>query len=194
MNKNLTEIIFLLDRSGSMAGLESETISGFNNFIENQNKVKGETIVTAVLFDNMYEILLNGVLASDAKISNEDYYVRGSTALLDAVGKTIVDVGIRLSKTKESERPRKVVFVITTDGLENASKEYTYEKVKDLISHQSVKYGWEFIFLGANIDSAKEAESIGIDKSKSYNYDATEEGTRRMYYFVDEVVSEIRKD
>ncbi|MDQ2085168.1 VWA domain-containing protein [Herbivorax sp. ANBcel31] len=194
MNKNLTEIIFLLDRSGSMAGLESETISGFNNFIENQNRVKAKTIITTVLFDNMYEILLNGVLSSDAKISNKDYYVRGSTALLDAVGKTIVDVGVRLSKTKESERPGKVVFVITTDGLENASKEYTYEKVKDLISHQSVKYGWEFIFLGANIDSAKEAESIGIDKNKSYNYDTTEEGTKRMYYFVDEVVSEMRKD
>ncbi|TYQ16755.1 UNVERIFIED_CONTAM: hypothetical protein Cloal_3324 [Acetivibrio alkalicellulosi] len=194
MNNNLTEIIFLLDRSGSMAGLESETISGFNTFIEKQSRLKGKTIVTAVLFDNMYEILLNGVLANDCKISNKDYYVRGSTALLDAIGKTIIDVGKRLSKTKESDRPGKIIFVITTDGMENASKEYTYDKVKNLISHQNQKYGWEFVFLGANIEASKEAENIGINKHKAYNYEATEEGTKRMYYFVNEVVSEIRTD
>lgn len=141
MNMNLTEIVFLLDRSGSMGGLESDTIGGFNTFIEKQSQLEGETFVTAVLFDDRYELLWNGVHANRAKLTDKEYFVRGCTALLDAVGKTILDVGYRLSKTSDDEKPGKVIFVITTDGLENASCEFTYEKVKELIKHQQEKNG-----------------------------------------------------
>jgi hypothetical protein len=193
MNRDLTEIIFLLDRSGSMAGLETDTIGGFNAFIEKQRQLEGETIVTAVLFDDRYEILWNGIDANKAILTDKEYYVRGSTALLDAVGKTILDVGYRLSKTSEETRPGKVIFVITTDGLENSSREFSYEKVKELIKHQQEKYNWEFIFLGANIDAAKEAGNIGICKDNAYSFEASEAGVEKMYYMACDAVSEIRK-
>lgn len=189
---NLTEIIFLLDRSGSMGGLESDTIGGFNAFIEKQHQLEGGTIVTAVLFDNKYEILWNGVEAGKVKLTNKEYYIRGCTALLDAVGKTILEVGQRLSNTSEDKKPGKVVFVITTDGLENASREFTCQKVKELIKHQQEKYRWEFIFLGANIDAAKEADSIGIDMSNAYNFEASETGVMNMYNMACEAVTEKR--
>lgn len=192
MNMNLTEIVFLLDRSGSMGGLESDTIGGFNAFIEKQSQLEGETIVTAVLFDDRYEILWNGVKATETKLTDKEYYVRGCTALLDAVGKTILDVGYRLSKTSEDERPGKVIFVITTDGLENASREFTYEKVKELIKHQQEKYAWEFIFLGANIDATKEADSIGISMDNAYNFESSKAGVEKMYCMVNEAVTERR--
>jgi uncharacterized protein YegL len=191
MNTNLTEIIFLLDRSGSMAGLESDTIGGFNAFIQRQCQLEGETRLTAVLFDDQYEVLWNGVDATAARLE-EQYYVRGSTALLDAVGKTILDVGSRLSNTSEENRPGKVIFVITTDGEENSSTEFTYEKVKQLISQQQEKYNWEFIFMGANIDAAKEAGSIAIDAGKAYSFEGTEKGVERMYEMVFDAVEEIR--
>ena len=193
MNKDLTELIFLLDRSGSMAGLESDTIGGFNAFIKKQSQLEGETIVTAVLFDDRYEILWNGVKASEVKLTKKEYYVRGCTALLDAVGKTILDVGHRLSQTSEEERPGKVIFVITTDGLENASREFTYEKVKELIKHQQEKHNWEFIFLGANIDAAKEADSIGISVDDAYNFDASATGVHEMYCMAFDAVTEKRR-
>ncbi|MDF2947489.1 MAG: hypothetical protein K0S51_2168 [Bacillales bacterium] len=193
MNKNLTEIVFLLDRSGSMSGLESDTIGGFNGFVEKQSKLEGETKVTAILFDDEYEVLWNGIEASKVRLTEEEYFVRGCTALLDAVGKSIIDVGNRLAKTNEDEKPGKVIFVITTDGEENASKEFTFEKVKQLISHQQEKYGWEFIFLGANIDAEKEAECLGINEKNAYNFSATEEGVEVMYSMVNEVVSEKRQ-
>ena len=193
MNMNLTEIIFLLDRSGSMAGLESDTIGGFNAFIEKERQLEGETIVTAVLFDDRYEILWNGIDANKAILTDKEYYVRGSTALLDAVGKTILDVGYRLSKTSEETRPGKVIFVITTDGLENSSREFSYKKVKELIKHQQEKYNWEFIFLGANIDAAKEAGNIGICKDNAYSFEASKAGVEKMYYMACDAVSEIRK-
>ena len=142
MNLNLTEIVFLIDRSGSMGGLETDTIGGFNAFIENQKQIEGDTAVTTVLFDDKYELLYNGIEAEKVKLSNKEYFVRGSTALLDAIGKTIIDVGYRLSVMEESQRPAKVIFVITTDGMENASKEFTYKKVKELIKHQQEKYQW----------------------------------------------------
>jgi uncharacterized protein YegL len=192
MNKNLTEIIFLLDRSGSMAGLESDTIGGFNGFIKKQGQVEGETLVTTVLFDDEYEVLWNGIAANQAKLTEEEYFVRGSTALLDAVGKTILDVGYRFSKTSEEQKPGKIIFVITTDGMENASKEFTYKKVKELIGHQQEKYNWEFIFMGANIDAAKEAESIGITMDNAYNFEASEKGVEVMYNIVSEAVMEKR--
>ena len=188
MNLNLTEIVFLIDRSGSMGGLETDTIGGFNAFIENQKQIEGDTAVTTVLFDDKYELLYNGIEAEKVKLSNKEYFVRGSTALLDAIGKTIIDVGYRLSVMEESQRPAKVIFVITTDGMENASKEFTYKKVKELIKHQQEKYQWEFIFLGANIDASKEAGNIGISTDNAFNYEASKVGVEKMYCQVGEVV------
>jgi hypothetical protein len=178
MNRNLTEIIFLLDRSGSMGGLESDSIGGFNAFIENQRKLEGKTLVTGVLFDDQYEVVWNGAEAEKVKLTAEEYYVRGCTALLDAIGKTILDVGYRLSKTNEDNRP--------------ASREYTYKKVKELIKHQQEKYNWEFIFLGANIDAEKEADSLGINIENAYSFEASEVGVECMYKMVSEAVTEKR--
>lgn len=193
MNMNLTEIIFLLDRSGSMSGLESDTIGGFNGLIEKQRRLKGKTLVTAVLFDDKYELLWNGRDAGTIKLTESEYFVRGRTALLDAVGKTILDVGYRFSRMQEHERPGKVIFVITTDGLENASREFTYAKVRELIRHQQEKYSWEFIFLGANIDAVKEAGNIGICADNAISYEATSAGVEAMYCRACEAVSEKRK-
>jgi uncharacterized protein YegL len=193
MNKNLTEIIFLLDRSGSMAGLEGDTIGGFNAFVEKQSKLEGETILTAVLFDDEYEVLWNGIDANNLRLTDKEYYVRGCTALLDAVGKTILNVGYRLSNTSEDMRPGNVIFVITTDGMENASREFSYKKIKELIKHQQEKYGWEFIFMGANIDAAKEADNIGISIENAYSFEASEDGVEAMYNVICEAVSEKRE-
>jgi uncharacterized protein YegL len=192
MNNKLTEIIFLLDRSGSMAGLESDTVGGFNAFVKKQCELEGETILTTVLFDDEYEILWNGVDARHAKLTEDEYFVRGTTALLDAVGKSILDVGYRLSKTSEERRPSKVIFVITTDGMENASSEFTNDKVKQLIRHQQEKYSWEFIFMGANIDAAKEADSLGIHAENSFNFEASHKGVENMYEMISESITEKR--
>jgi hypothetical protein len=192
MNKNLTEIIFLLDRSGSMAGLESDTVGGFNSFVERQCAMDGEAVLTTVLFDDQYEVLWNGIDANEARLTERDYYVRGSTALLDAVGKSILDVGYRLSQTSEERRPGKVIFVITTDGMENASREFTYEKVKELIRQQQEKYDWEFIFMGANIDAAKEAGNLGIDSEHAYKFEASHKGVENMYEMISENIAEKR--
>jgi hypothetical protein len=190
---NLTEIIFLVDRSGSMGGLESDTIGGFNAFVEKQKQMSGATMVTTVLFDDKYELLWSGINAEKVRLTEKEYFVRGCTALLDAVGKTILDVGCRLSNTLEVDRPDKIIFVITTDGMENASREFTYDKVRELIKHQQDKYNWEFIFLGANIDAAKEASSIGISQANAYNFEASKDGVEMMYCMVAEAVSEKRK-
>lgn len=192
MNKNLTEIIFLLDRSGSMAGLESDTIGGFNVFIEKQSQQEGETILTTILFDDLYEVLWNGIDANRVTLTDQEYYVKGCTALLDAVGKTIIDVGYRLSKSSEERKPGKVIVVITTDGMENASLEFTYEKLKELIKHQQEKYNWEFIFMEANIDAAKVAGNIGISKDSAYSFEASKTGVESMYDVICEAVSEKR--
>lgn len=188
MNSNLTEIVFLLDRSGSMSGLENDTIGGFNSFIKNQCELDGETIVTTVLFDDKYEILWDGVNGKQLELTSKDYYVRGATALLDAVGKTIINVGNRLANTDELKRPGKVIFVITTDGYENASREFSYKKIKEMITHQQEKYNWEFIFLGANIDTAAEANNLGISEVNAFSYDASEEGIKDMYVSLNESV------
>ncbi|MDM5318133.1 VWA domain-containing protein [Fictibacillus sp. b24] len=193
MNKKLTEIVFLLDRSGSMSGLEKDTIGGFNSFVKRQCELDGETVLTAVLFDDQYEVLCSGAPAKSVHLTSNEYYVRGTTALLDAVGKTILDVGYRLSQVNEEDRPGKIIFVITTDGMENASHEFSYEKVKDLIRHQQEKYSWEFIFMGANIDVAKEAESIGIKEENAFHFEATNDGVENMYTIMSEQVTERRK-
>lgn len=193
MDKQLTEIIFLLDRSGSMQGLETDTIGGFNSFVEKQAQ-QGRTLLTTVLFDDRYEILHNGCDAAKARLDAEQYYTRGSTALLDAVGKTILDVGLRLAKTPEPERPGKILFVITTDGQENASTEFSYSKIQEMITHQRDKYGWEFIFMGANIDVEQESGRLGIDARCAVPYAATKAGTEAMFSKVAEMASELRKD
>jgi len=193
MKANLTEIIFILDRSGSMSGLESDTIGGYNSFLEAQKKVSGEAHVTTVLFDNLYELLHNGVDIKAVKaITQREYYARGSTALLDAIGKTIMAVGQRLNNTVESEKPSKVIFIITTDGEENSSTEFSHKKINEMISLQQEKYSWEFIFLGANIDAAKEAENLGIKASRSANYMANPKGTSDMYTVMSENIESFR--
>ncbi|WP_156291377.1 vWA domain-containing protein [Oceanobacillus salinisoli] len=192
MNSERTEIIFLIDRSGSMSGLEEFTIRGFNSMMKHQCQLPGKTMLTTVLFDDQYEVLWDGVDAQTVVLTEKEYYVRGKTALLDAIGKTILDVGYRLSKTSEEQRPGNVIFVITTDGLENASQEFTYEKVRNLINHQQEKYHWEFIFLGANIDTVKEAGSIGIDIENAYSYETSYDGVEKMYSIADEAISASR--
>ncbi len=193
MNTNLTEIVFLLDRSGSMAGLEDDTIGGFNSFVKSQLSLPGDLILTTVLFDDKYEILWNGVDPIGKSLTHKEYFVRGSTALLDALGKTILDVGNRLSSRPNEQRPGKVIFVITTDGQENSSKEFTYPKIKELIEHQQSKYRWDFIFLGANIDAVKEAKSIGINANEAFSYKATKDGMASMFCVAESRVSKKRK-
>lgn len=193
MNQNLTEMVFIIDRSGSMNHLQSETISGFNSMIEKQKKEPGEAFVTTILFDNQYELLHNHVNIQDAKpITDREYYARGMTALLDAVGRTINSVGERLSKTPEEERPGHVIFVITTDGHENASHEFTKAKVKEMIEHQQDKYSWTFMFLGANIDAVSEAASLGINTDFARKYTASSIGTDTLYSGMANTVSCMR--
>ncbi len=192
MISNKTEIIFLLDRSGSMAGLERDTIGGFNAFIKKQSRLEGETVLTTVLFDNQYEVLWDEMKASEVKLTEREYFVRGTTALLDALGKTILNVRNRLSLSNEEDGPGKVIFVITTDGLENASIEFTYSKVKNLILHQQEMHNWEFIFMGANIDVGREADQLGILKENAYQFESTNEGVEKMYNEICEALYETR--
>ena len=191
MNQNLTEIVFILDRSGSMSGLENDTIGGFNGFVRKQAEI-GQTILTTILFDDKYEILHNGIDAKNVHITGQEYYTRGATALLDAIGKTINDVGKRLAETPEASRPGKVIFVITTDGLENASREFSYGEIKRMITLQTNKYNWEFIFMGANIDVAAEGGKLGIQANHSFAFMANSKGIGNMYADVDFACAEIR--
>lgn len=193
MKKNLTEMIFILDRSGSMDRLTDDTIGGFNSMIESQKNEPGEAYVTTVLFDDEYELLHDHVNIQDIKpITRNEYYAIGYTALLDAVGKTINSVGARLSSTPEDERPEKVIFVITTDGMENASREFARDKVKEMIEHQQSKYSWVFMFLGANMDAVSEADSLGINTNFARTYTASGLGTQSVYAAMDCAMASIR--
>ena len=193
MKSDLTEIVFILDRSGSMSGLESDTIGGYNSFLKAQREIEGEAKVTTVLFDDEYIKLHDRVDVNDVKpITEKEYFARGTTALLDAMGKTIVDIGVKLRDIPEEERPSKVIFVTITDGHENASKEFTYKKINEMISHQQSKYSWEFIFLGANIDAVKEAENLGIKASMAASYISDEQGTGIVYSSLAENVVSFR--
>ena len=195
MKSDLTEIVFILDRSGSMSGLESDTIGGYKSFLKKQKDVKGQAKVTTILFDDKYVKLHDRIdINKVTPITEDDYFARGTTALLDAIGKTIVDLGIKLRDTVEEERPSKVIFVIITDGQENASIEFTYEKVNEMISYQQNKYSWEFIFLGANINAVREAESLGIKSSRASNYVADEQGTEVVYSSLAENVASFRAE
>ena len=193
MKKNLTELVFILDRSGSMAGLEGDTIGGFNAMIEKQKNEPGEAYVSTVLFDNESSVIHDRVdIQKVAPMTRADYYVRGCTALLDAVGKAIQHIGNVHKYAREEDRPEKTLFVITTDGMENASREYTYDRLKMLIQRQKDKYGWEFLFLGANIDAAKEAARFGIGADRAANYHADRQGTAVIYEAVSEAVCNVR--
>ena len=193
MKKNLTELVFILDRSGSMSGLEDDTIGGFNSMIRKQKAEDGEALVSTILFDNYTEVIHDRVdIQKIQPMTHKDYYVRGCTALLDAVGKAIHHIGNVHKYAREEDRPEKTLFVITTDGMENASREYSYDRVKKMIQHEQEKYGWEFIFLGANIDAAKEAARFGITEDRAVNYHADCQGTAVIYEAVSEAVCNVR--
>ena len=193
MKKNLTELVFILDRSGSMAGLEADTIGGFNAMIEKQKAEAGEALISTVLFDNDTQVIHDRVpLDRIQPMTDREYYVRGCTALLDAVGGAIHHIGNVHKYAREEDRPEKTLFVITTDGMENASRWYTYDRVKAMIEHQKHKYGWEFLFLGANIDAAREAARFGIGADRAANYHADHMGTGVVYEAVSETVTNFR--
>ena len=193
MKKNLTELVFILDRSGSMAGLEKDTIGGFNAMIEKQKAGEGEAFISTVLFDNYSEVIHDRVVLNAVpKLTEKEYYVRGCTALLDAVGGAIHHIGNVHKYAREEDRPEKTLFVITTDGMENASRRYSYEKVREMITRQKEKYGWEFLFLGANIDAAKEAVRFGIDADRAADYHADTQGTAVIYEAMSDVVYSVR--
>ncbi len=182
MRENSTEMVFVLDRSGSMSGLAADTIGGFNELIEKQKKIDGDAYVTTVLFDHEYEVLHDHVaLGEVAPLTDKEYFARGSTALLDAVGRTIDSVGARLAAAPEEERPEHVVFVITTDGRENSSREYTAQRVREMVEHQQQKYSWQFVFLGANMDAVSEARNLGISAQYAADFTPTGRGVNRMY-------------
>ena len=193
MKKNLTEIVFILDRSGSMAGLEEDTIGGFNAMIEKQKGEAGEAVVSTVLFDHLSEVVHDRVeLQKIRPLTRKEYYVRGCTALLDAVGRAIHHIGNVHKYAREEDRPEKTLFVIITDGMENASREYTYDRVRRMIGRQKERYGWEFLFLGANIDAAREAARFGITADRAANYHADHRGTEVIYSAVSEAVTAFR--
>ncbi len=193
MKKGLTELVFVLDRSGSMSGLESDTIGGYNSLLGKQKNEDGECIITTVLFDDKYELLHDRINLKGIKpITDKDYFVRGSTALLDAVGRTINKIGNAQKHTVEEEQAEKVMVVITTDGMENASREYDYDKVKQMITRQKEKYGWEFLFLGANIDAVETAARFGICADRAANYNSDGVGTQLNYSVVNEAVRSFR--
>ena len=194
MRENLTELVFILDRSGSMSGLESDTIGGFNSMISKQQKEEGEAIVSTVLFDDATDVIHDRVPIKDVKkLTEEDYFVRGCTALLDAVGGAIHHIGNVHKYAREEDRPSKTLFVITTDGLENASKNYSFKDVKKMIERQKEKYNWEFLFLGANIDAVEVAGNMGISRDRAANYNCDEEGTLLNYQVLEEAVTRVRK-
>ena len=193
MKKNLTEIVFILDRSGSMQGLEGDTIGGFNAMLEKQKLEEGEAFVSTVLFDDESSVLHDRVdIQKVAPMTRRDYFVGGCTALLDAVGEAIRHIANVHKYAREEDVPEKTVFVITTDGMENASRKYTYEKVKKMISLQQEKYGWEFLFLGANIDAAREAARFGIREDRAANYHADSKGTAVIYEAMSDAVGCVR--
>jgi hypothetical protein len=192
MKTGLVEIISILDRSGSMAGLEKDTVGGYNSFIAAQAKLPGDLKVTTILFDDKYELLYSGVKVDEAILNESNYTTRGSTALLDAVGKTILDIGARLAKTKEEDRAEKIIFVITTDGQENASKEFNHLKIKEMITHQREVYKWEFIFFGANIETEVVAQDLGINLENAHSYVADEEGVKNMMLYASDIVTDMR--
>lgn len=195
MKQGLTEIVFILDRSGSMSGLEKDTIGGFNSIINKQKQEPGEAYVSTVLFDDEMEVLHNRtLLANIAPLTEKEYYARGCTALLDAIGGAIHHIGNVHKYARDEDRPEKTIFVITTDGYENSSRRYTAERVKQMIERQKQKYGWDFIFLGANIDAIKTARNFGIDEDRAANFVNDELGINIMYEAQCNLMSDLRNN
>ncbi len=193
MKKNLTELVFILDRSGSMLGLESDTIGGFNSMIEKQRKQDGECYVSTVIFDDVSEVLHDRVKLADVpKMTDNDYTVRGCTALIDAIGGAIHHIGNIHKYARPEDVPENTMFIITTDGCENASHRYSSEQVKNMIERQKSKYGWEFLFIGANIDAVKTARTYGIAPDRAVNYHADKMGTSVVYETVSRAVCNVR--
>ena len=193
MKKNLTELVFILDKSGSMSGLEADTIGGFNAMIDKQRREAGEALVSTVLFDTDCTVVHDRVnLADVPKLTEQEYCPGGCTALLDALGGAIHHIGSVHKYAREEDVPERTLFVITTDGMENASRRYTSDQVKAMIQRQKAKYDWEFLFLGANIDAVETAGRYGIDPDRAVNYHADREGTRLNYRVVAEAISSVR--
>lgn len=194
MKKNLTELVFILDKSGSMNGLEEDTIGGYNSMLEKQRKVDGECIITTVLFDNHYELLHDRIdIRAVRPITRKEYFVGGSTALLDAIGRTIRKIGTVQENTAEDYRAEKVMFVIITDGAENASRHYCSMQIRQMIQRQKERYGWEFIFLGANIDAVETAGRFGIDADRAVDYVPDGKGTELNFRVMSEAVAAFRE-
>ena len=194
MKNNITELVFILDRSGSMAGLESDTIGGFNAMIEKQKKEDGECYISTVLFDNVSEVLHDRVKLSDIKpMTDKEYTVRGCTALIDAIGSAIHHIGNIHKYARPEDVPEHTMFIITTDGMENASQRYNSDEVKKMIERQKEKYGWEFLFIGANIDAVETAKRYGINEDRAVNYNADAKGTGILYESVACAVTNVRK-
>ena len=188
-----TELVFILDRSGSMAGLESDTIGGFNSMIAKQKKQKGNCYVSTVLFDHVSEVLHDRKRLSDIKpMTDKDYTVRGCTALADAIGGAVHHIGNIHKYARKEDVPKHTVFIIITDGMENASRRYSIAEVKKMIERQKERYGWEFLFIGANIDAVKTAASYGISKERAVNYKADKVGTHVVFEAVSETVENQR--
>ena len=190
MKKGMTEVVFILDRSGSMAGLEADTIGGYNSMLERQKKEEGEALISTVLFDDRTEVLHDREKIDQVEpITEKEYFVRGSTALLDAVGGAIHHIGRLHKNVPKEEVPEKTLFIIATDGMENASRKYTYEKVKKMVERKKAKYHWEFIFLGANIDAVEVAGRFGVAADHTARFECDGAGTRLNYEMMSELVS-----
>ena len=195
MKNNITEIVFILDRSGSMSGFESDTIGGFNATIEKQKEQDGKVYVSTVLFDNISEVIHDRIDINEIKrMTRRDYQVGGCTALLDAIGGAIHHIGNIHKYARPEDIPEHTIFIITTDGMENASHRYSKDRIKEMIKRQTEKYGWEFIFLAANIDAVETAENIGIRKERAANYRQTKDGVYRSYCAMSEAISTVRRN
>lgn len=193
MGNNITELVFILDRSGSMSGLESDTIGGFNAMLEKQKAQPGKAYVTTVLFDNELQTLHDRIpLERVRPLTDKDYTVRGSTALLDAMGHTIRHIASIHRYARPEDVPERTVFVITTDGMENASHRFTADQIRAKVEHEKKKYGWEFLFLGANIDAIGTASRFGIGADRAVNYRADKKGTQVIYDTVSDAVCQMR--
>lgn len=195
MKKNLTELVFILDRSGSMAGLEGDTIGGFNAMIEKQKKEPGDAYVSTILFDNVSEVLHDRVsLESVPKMTDRDYTVRGCTALIDAIGGAIKHIGNIHKYARPEDVPEHTMFIITTDGMENASRRFSSDEVKKMIERQKAEFGWEFLFIGANIDAVQTAAQFGIGHDRAVNYHADSQGTQVLYETLCAPISAVRSN
>ena len=194
-NNNITELVFILDRSGSMSGLESDTVGGFNTMIEKQKKQNAPCYVSTVLFNHTSEVLYDRVkLGEVQRMTEEDFFVGGSTALMDAIGGAIHHIGNIHKYIRPEDVPANTMFVIMTDGMENASRNYNSDRVKQMIERQKKRYGWEFLFIGANIDAVETAARYGIDADRAVNYHADKEGTRVVYQSVANAVCSLREN